>query len=41
MNKSLIYFIIAVLAIVIAAQAYSTYIQAHPEAANAPVESTH
>ena len=41
MNKSLVYFIIAVLAIVIAAQAYSTYIQAHPETVNTPIESTH
>ena len=41
MNKSLIYFIIAVLVIIIAAQAYSTYIDANPSEATAPVESTH
>ena len=41
MNKSLVYFIIAVLVIIVASQAYSTYVEANPEAVNAPVESTH
>ncbi len=41
MNKSLVYFIITVLVIIVAAQAYSTYVEANPESALAPVESTH
>ncbi len=41
MNKSLVYFIVAVLVIIIAAQAYSTYIDSNPEAATTSVETTH
>ncbi len=41
MNKSLVYFIIAVLVIIVASQAYSTYMEANPLTSTTPVESTH